>query len=170
MKYSEYRFKFYLNASHSIYINNKPGQKHPHTWEITMDMIKIVDGFVQFNDVEFAVEKMLSAYQDQYINEIAPFDTMNPILENICEYLKNTIDELMKSMGWLLLQIEISETPTRSYIINLITEFERDNSKYLEEVEEKEAVEQEIGRILSGLSPMTPEETEEEAAAAKEHD
>lgn len=152
MKYSEYKFKFYLNASHSIYINNKLGQKHPHTWEITMDLIKIVDGFVQFNDVEYAIEKMLSAYQDKYINDVAPFDTLNPTLENICLYFKDSIDDLMKNMGWLLLKIEISETPTRSYMIDLIIDFQRENQKYLKEKESLEIAEQELEKIISSIN------------------
>ena len=152
MKYSEYKFKFYLNASHSIYINNKLGQKHPHTWEITMDLIKIVDGFVQFNDVEYAIEKLLSAYQDKYINEVPPFDTLNPTLENICLHFKDSIDELLKNMGWLLLKIEISETPTRSYMIDLIIDFQQENQKYLKEKQSVESTEQELEKIINAIN------------------
>ncbi|MBE5950260.1 MAG: 6-pyruvoyl tetrahydrobiopterin synthase [Lachnospiraceae bacterium] len=152
MKYSEYKFKFYLNASHSIYINNKLGQKHPHTWEITMDMIKIVDGFVQFNDVEYTIEKMLSDYQDKYINEIPPFDTLNPTLENICLHFKDCIDEQMKNMGWLLLKIEISETPTRSYMIDLIIDFQQENGKYLSEKSAYETTAQELEKIINSIN------------------
>ena len=36
MRYSQYRFSFYLNASHAIYINGELGDSHPHTWEIVI--------------------------------------------------------------------------------------------------------------------------------------
>lgn len=124
MKYHQYQYKFYLNASHSIFINNKKGQNHPHTWEIMINTIKVVDGFVQFNDVEKTVEKFLGTYQDKYINEIQPFNVTNPTLENICDYFKDSIRQLLAELGWLLLRIEISETPARSYIIDLVDDSE----------------------------------------------
>lgn len=117
-----------------------------------MDMIKIVDGFVQFNDVEYTIEKMLSDYQDKYINEIPPFDTLNPTLENICLHFKDCIDEQMKNMGWLLLKIEISETPTRSYMIDLIIDFQQENGKYLSEKSAYETTAQELEKIINSIN------------------
>lgn len=119
MKYDEYRFKFYLNASHSIYIKGVLGAEHPHTWEIIIDTIKLKSGFIIFNDVEKYIEKYMDKYQDSYINNIEPFTTLNPTLENICSYFKDDIQRLLIDMGWILVSIEISETPTRSYIIDL---------------------------------------------------
>lgn len=131
MRYHQYQYKFYLNASHSIFINNKKGQNHPHTWEIMIDTIKVVDGFVQFNDIEKGVEKFLSTYQDKYINDVPPFNVTNPTLENICDYFKDSIRQLLAEMGWLLLRIEISETPARAYIIDLVDDSE-ENIKAIE--------------------------------------
>jgi len=137
LKYDKYKFKFYLNASHSIYINGVLGQSHPHTWEFTLDVLKVWEDFVQFNDVEKAIEELLSKYQNNYINEIDPFTKMNPTLENICEYFKETLKKLLMDIGWILMIIEISETPSRSYIIDLIDEVEllpsRNSSLYKDE-------------------------------------
>lgn len=122
MRYNQYRFKFYLNASHSIYLNGVLGQEHPHTWEITLNTVKLKDNFIIFNDIEKSIEKYLGKYQDSYINKIEPFITINPTLENICEYFKDEFQNLLLESGWLLLSIEISETPTRSYIIDISDE------------------------------------------------
>jgi len=129
LKYDKYKFKFYLNASHSIYINGVLGQSHPHTWEFTLDVLKVWEDFVQFNDVEMAIEELLSKYQNKYINEIEPFLKLNPTLENICEYFKETLKKLLMDIGWILMIIEISETPSRSYIIDLIDEVELQTSR-----------------------------------------
>lgn len=120
MRYHQYRYKFYLNARHAIYIKNKLGQEHPHTWEITLDTIKVTDGFIQFNHIEKTIEEFLGQYQDRSMNEVEPFTTLNPTLENICEYFKGSIRELLAERGWLLLKIEISETPSRSYMVDLV--------------------------------------------------
>ncbi len=118
MRYNQYKYKFYLNANHSILIDGVMGQVHPHTWEIVIEVIKVVEGFVQFSFVEKAIEELLSKYQDKYINEIEPFDEINPTLENISEYFKEAIKQELKRDGWMLLRLEISETPARSYIID----------------------------------------------------
>lgn len=118
--YNQYKYKFYLNANHSIVIDDRVGEIHPHTWEIVMDALKVVEGFVQFSEVENTVEGFLSKYQDKYINDVDPFDTVNPTLENLCEYINIALGELLLEKGWLILRIEMSETPARSYIIDRV--------------------------------------------------
>lgn len=44
------------------------------------------------------------------------------LLENCCEYFKTVIRERLKEEGWEMLRIEMSETPTRVYIIDLSDE------------------------------------------------
>lgn len=122
MKYSEYKFKFYLNANHAIYLAGNKGQNHPHTWEITLDTLKIRNDFVQFDVIEKSVEKFFSEWQDKDINTIPPFDVLNPTLENLCLYFKDEMNRLLGEKGWLLMRIEMSETPARSYIIDLSDE------------------------------------------------
>lgn len=146
MKYSQYKFKFYLNASHAIYINGNLGQSHPHTWEIIIDTIKFNDRFIQFNDVEKKIEKLLENYQDKYINEIEPFNSLNPTLENICEYFKDVIKNMLKGVGWELIKIETSETPARSYIIDLMDEIGTDNEEQEVDKIAQEVIDSIIGR------------------------
>lgn len=122
MKYSEYKFKFYLNANHAIYLAGNKGQNHPHTWEITLDTLNIRNDFVQFDVIEKSVEKFFSEWQDKDINTIPPFDVLNPTLENLCLYFKDEMNRLLGEKGWLLRRIEMSETPARSYIIDLSDE------------------------------------------------
>ena len=119
MKYEQYKFKFYLNANHAIQINGRKGQIHPHTWEISIVTLKLSDKFICFNDVETIVDQMFDQYQDKFINEIEPFNMINPTLENICEVFKDKISEILKNADWELLKIEVSETPARSYVISL---------------------------------------------------
>jgi len=118
MKYSQYKFKFYVNANHAIYLKGTLGQKHPHTWEIVIDTIKVKDDFVQFDYIEKSVEKFFSVFQDADINTIKPFTYINPTLENLTDYFKERLAHLLGNSGWLLSKIEVSETPSRSYIID----------------------------------------------------
>ena len=124
MKFEQYKFKFYLNASHAIYIQDVLGESHPHTWELAIYTLRRENSFIAFHEMENKVEALLDPYQDGFLNQMEPFTTVNPTLENCCEHFKNVIRELLRSEGWELLQIEMSETPTRAYIIDLLDEID----------------------------------------------
>jgi 6-pyruvoyltetrahydropterin/6-carboxytetrahydropterin synthase len=115
--FNRYKYKFYLNASHSIYIGDKLGNLHPHTWEITIDVKNYNKKFIQFNDIEKIVENVLEKYQNQNINEIEPFNKTNPTLEYICKYFNQVIKNELYQSNLNLDTIEICESPTRSFII-----------------------------------------------------
>lgn len=128
-KYRQYRFKFYLNARHAILINGNLGEIHPHTWEITLHVIKGRDEFVQFHALEQKIETFMDTYQDTCLNEVEPFDVLNPTLENCCHYFKDRLSEILAAEGWLFLSMEMSETPARSYVISIADESESDRER-----------------------------------------
>lgn len=132
MRYSQYKFSFYLNASHAIYIDGALGDAHPHTWEIVVKAIRSQKGIMLFHEVEKKIEEFLDCYQNRFINEFEPFDVTNPTLENITTYLIDRLDGILEPLGWVIFYIEVSETPTRSYIIsrvenNVISELQAKN-------------------------------------------
>ena len=45
---------------------------------------------------------------------------MNPTLEYITAYFLEKLEELLEPLGWVIFYIEISETPTRSYVISRV--------------------------------------------------
>ena len=45
MRYQQYKFKFYMDARHAIYIGGKLGEVHPHTWEIVLHVVKGKENF-----------------------------------------------------------------------------------------------------------------------------
>lgn len=116
--YRDYRIKVYLNARHYIYINGKKGETHPHTWEFVLYMRFPVNTFIQFTTFETAVNVFLERYQNQILNEYAPFTELVPTLENITEYFTEEFSNLVYKLKGILLQVVASETPTRSYIVN----------------------------------------------------
>lgn len=118
----KYKFKFYLNASHYIVINGKQGEAHPHTWEFILDVVLPNSEFVQFSVYERTIESFFATYQNQTMNDVAPFDTIIPTLEHMVEYFGDAIRQRIQAVGGQLEQIEGSETPTRSYIISYTQE------------------------------------------------
>lgn len=130
--FREYRFKFYINASHSIIINGRQGEVHPHTWEMTLDILVERNEFMEFNVYEKAAENFFAKYQDRTLNDIEPFDKLVPTLENIVDYFGTELRRLLRDVGGELMRIEGSETPTRSYAVS----YTRDE-EYLSDIREQ---------------------------------
>lgn len=168
MQHDQYRFKFYFNASHAIYLSGELGQSHPHTWEVILNVMKVSENFVLFNEIEKMCEEFLSRYQDVVINTVQPFTTINPTLENLCAYFKEKLQEMLYEKGWLLLSIELSETPSRSYVISAVEEmearkfhFEKEGEETLQQVIEKmtkEKMESMLRKPPSGQKEAQEEE------------
>lgn len=120
MTYYQYKYKFYVNLNHSITINGKQGEVHPHTWELMVDIATTDEQFREFSQIEKKLEQLLEKYQDKYINSIEPFQKINPTIENAGEVFAREIRKSIEEEGWMLLIFEISETPSRTYIINML--------------------------------------------------
>jgi len=87
---------------------------------------------MMFNEVEKLIEDYLGQYQGKYMNECSPFDTINPTLENIAQYFMVELQKKLNPLNWVIFTMEISETPSRSYIIsnvenNIISDVEKRN-------------------------------------------
>ena len=117
MKFEGYQYKFNLNASHHILINDKRNQAHLHTFKLSL-FIKTPDQkFVLYSDMEQLVESFLHPYSNEQLNQIPPFDELEPTLENIGDIFFDKLKVVLKDKGMTLVQLEISETPARVYIV-----------------------------------------------------
>lgn len=114
-----YQMKFYLNARHYIWIGGEKGAPHPHTWEFGLTIGFNSSEFVEFRVFEKGIDEFLAPYQNQLLNEVAPFDQIVPTLENMTDEFSGPMAGRIADAGGTLLKIEASETPTRSYVIEL---------------------------------------------------
>lgn len=133
--YREYKIKFYLNMRHYIIINDNKGETHPHTWEFALDIRFGRSSFVEFNIFEKGINDFLEKYQNKVLNEEEPFDAILPTLENVTDYFSEEFYRIIHNIGGMLTSVEASETPTRSYIINMSDQEE--NAANDKEIENK---------------------------------
>ena len=111
----EYKFKLYLNANHFVIFNGKKGESHPHTWEFCIEVLVDKAKFIMFLDFEKAIDDYLEPYQDKLINDIKPFDTIIPTLENMLDYFAPKFYEEVAKV-----QETLEYTTTETYdLINL---------------------------------------------------
>ena len=115
MLYKQYKYKCYLNMNHSVELEGKQGEIHSHTWEISMGIVIGENEFVRFSDIEQHINMLLNKYQDKYLNDVPPFNVVNPTLEHVCDYLFEKVFLNLRERGWLLVIMEMSETPSRVY-------------------------------------------------------
>lgn len=118
MNNAMYRYKFSTNIIHSIETSGEYHDKHLHTID-TIIYIKesSKNVFLKYNSIEDDVNKYLSIFAGAFINEIEPFDVIVPTIENIGKEFYKNIDKILNEKGFELLKLEISDIPTRAFVI-----------------------------------------------------
>lgn len=120
----QYSFKIttYLNAAHAIRWEDKAGQIHPHTWEI-ITQIKALNQTsfpnYRFTQIEELLTEVLKPFAQSTINHIAPFDELNPTIENFTDHLFDQFNQALTKLDCQLLTLEVAESPTRSCVITI---------------------------------------------------
>lgn len=112
-----YRFKFYLNARHSVTLEGKTSNIHPHTWEVVILFGAETSDTINFSRFERSLTEYFQNYEGKYLNELKAFSGINPSMENIGKVLYTDIKELMSGGSLNFKRLEISENPTRTYIL-----------------------------------------------------
>jgi 6-pyruvoyltetrahydropterin/6-carboxytetrahydropterin synthase len=158
----EYRYKFYLNLMHSIQIDNFMGEVHPHTWEIVVDIFKQNNAFITFSEIEKMVDEFLRPFQNKNINDIPPFDAINPTLENVTIYLQKELGTLFVSKGFIMSRIAVSETPSRTFIIDIAYNSPSNEIGNFDSYSNSELVEHEAKNVLTRLKPAADLQDEEQ--------
>jgi 6-pyruvoyltetrahydropterin/6-carboxytetrahydropterin synthase len=77
------------------------GRVHGHTWkvrvEVKTDRIDEIGISMDFKDLRSLTESVLSRLDHQNINEIPPFDKMNPTAENLSRHIFEEIGRQLPS-------------------------------------------------------------------------
>ncbi|WP_069999807.1 6-pyruvoyl-tetrahydropterin synthase-related protein [Cellulosilyticum sp. I15G10I2] len=118
MKFKGYKYKFNLNASHSIFINHRPTASHLHTFEITLFVESFAEELILYDELENLVQQFLSSYEHRELGEIKPFDQIEPTLENMGTVFFEKLYVRLEAHQFKLVKLEIGETPSRIYIVN----------------------------------------------------
>lgn len=118
MKQRSYKIKSYVNASHAVRWESGTGKKHNHTWEIVCEL-HVFEGMVSFFDIEKSLNQAIGELSGKFLNDLPEFKVVNPTVENVTEYLFNQIDSILRKNNAVLLRIEVSDSRTRSFCIDV---------------------------------------------------
>ncbi len=113
-----FKLKYRLNAKHSL--SSDANNIHPHTFEISLliEQLQLEKGVGLYSSIDRIVENFLSLYQNQYLNDISPFNQLEPSIENMGNIFYEELKALLNNEQLNLIQLEISETPLRVYLVS----------------------------------------------------
>lgn len=151
--YHDYRIKTYLNAEHYIFINGKKGTQHPHTFEISVYTRFPGTTFIEFKELEDTLAGITVPYQNRCLNDIEPFDRIIPTTENMADYFAGIVSEKISGLGGIVLQMTVSETPTRAYVITFeTTEALKDKADEAEEKIIDDLIDRRLDAVIKNMA------------------
>ncbi len=104
-----------ISASHYLRNYQGPCQRiHGHNWKIqvivqstTLNEVGMVIDFKELSDLAWQV---VGKFDHQMLNDLSPFDQMNPTAENMAQYFYQQIDRLLPN-GVQMKTLRLWETP-----------------------------------------------------------
>ena len=103
-------------SAHSL--RDYPGdcsRLHGHNWQVeVMVSSQVLDESgiaIDFREIKKQTKVVVKRLDHQYLNEIQPFDVLNPTAENIAKYLFDEIGILINDKNVKVKEVLIWETP-----------------------------------------------------------
>ena len=103
-------------SAHSL--RDYPGdcsRLHGHNWQVeVMVSSQVLDESgiaIDFREIKKQTKAVVNRLDHQYLNEIKPFDVLNPTAENIAKYLFDEIGILINDKNVKVKEVLIWETP-----------------------------------------------------------
>ncbi|PIQ85096.1 MAG: 6-carboxytetrahydropterin synthase QueD [Candidatus Omnitrophica bacterium CG11_big_fil_rev_8_21_14_0_20_45_26] len=93
----------------------KPEPLHGHSWKVEAkfrcDKLNHEDFGVDYVVVEKAIRDLAKRFDHVYINEVPPFDKMNPTSENIAKWFYQELDKPEVRQEYVLEEVVVWEGP-----------------------------------------------------------
>ena len=104
-----------FSAAHSL--RDYPGvcsRVHGHNWKVEVDAVATrlddIGMGIDFRDLKKATNDLIETLDHRNINDIAPFDVINPTAENISAYFYKMLSEKLNNEQTTVAAVTIWET------------------------------------------------------------
>ena len=91
---------------------------HAKTFDIALFISPSRRSFVPFDRIEAIISETLKIYSEKNLVQVPPFDNFEPTITNLGNVFFVLLKEALFQKDLVLETLEISESPTRSYIVN----------------------------------------------------
>jgi len=110
----------HFDAAHQLNGYEGPCQAlHGHTWKVRVDVVTgrkdEVGISLDFKELKSITHQVLDRFDHKYINQVAPFDHINPTAENLSAYI---FDEIEKLLPDKVSMSEVTVWESESYAIS----------------------------------------------------
>ncbi len=106
-------------SAHSL--RDYPGdcaRLHGHNWQVEVlvesEVLNNVGIAIDFREIKKQTKIVAKRLDHQYLNDISPFDTLNPTAENIAKYFFDEVGKLINNQEVHVREVTIWETPRAS--------------------------------------------------------
>jgi 6-pyruvoyltetrahydropterin/6-carboxytetrahydropterin synthase len=115
----EIRVETHFSSAHNLrgYAGDC-ARSHGHNWiveaHVASEGLDDIGIGIDFRDVRGALEKVVEALDHRDLNEVSPFDRVNPTSENIAKYIFERLEEEIASVpgrSARVSRVTVSETP-----------------------------------------------------------
>jgi len=117
-------------SAHSL--RNYPGdcsRLHGHNWQVEVSVCsKVIDDngiAIDFREIKKQTKFVIKRLDHQYLNEIEPFDVLNPTAENIAKYFFDEVGLLINNESVKVKEVMIWETPRSAVTYSEIINYEK---------------------------------------------
>jgi 6-pyruvoyltetrahydropterin/6-carboxytetrahydropterin synthase len=103
-----------FSAAHSLRdYEGECAKVHGHNWQVRVTVCAKEPGAngiaIDFRDLKRLMNEVVGCLDHTYINEVAPFDAMNPTSENIARWLCEELRPKLSTTGVRLARIDVQE-------------------------------------------------------------
>lgn len=104
-----------FSAAHLIRGYDGPcAQLHGHNWQVEVEILaKNLDPIgigIDFKTIRAATKEIIDGVDHRYLNEIPPFDEINPTAENIAKWLYHSLSALFNQNNCQIHAVTLKET------------------------------------------------------------
>ena len=99
-----YNLKILADFASAHTLRNYPGdcsRMHGHNWKVEVEVkataLNEHDMGMDFKTIKTATRELAKTLDHRYLNEIPPFDTINPTAENIAKYFYQNLSETLNN-------------------------------------------------------------------------
>ena len=105
----------FFNAHHFVVINGKAGPEHSHSYRLQVKCSSLMQALN--NQLREKMKQVVSAYNNQLLNELPPFKGLQPTTENLTGVLFQQLDRSFLGLPVRLLEITVWESPTEGVTV-----------------------------------------------------
>lgn len=114
---SSYTLKIVTDFAAAHTLRNYPGacsRMHGHNWKVEVEVLATeldeVGMGIDFKTIKKATRQVTEELDHQYLNELVPFDEINPTAENIARFIHQGVGKLINDSRVQVIAVTLWET------------------------------------------------------------